>query len=1080
MSATTKANQKSKLPVAVGNRAPGDRSLYYKNVGLFSDSFLDQLSKDSVDAEVRKNWDTEALPEFSAAYEWMRDTWKNLKDILPTLDEDPLRERWINHMLRLLGWEYEVEEKIKRWGKNERPDYALFTTLDRWKKAKGCKDLDAYLEHVTGICEAKDMGVNLDGSKLDKTNPGFQIITYLQVTGKEWGILTNGRYWRLYSLRSKSKYTTYFEINVEKFLTERDDKQFRFFFNFFRRDAFVKDSHTNQSFLDLVFENGEHYAREVETKLKDRAFHLVELIAKGFVGERKGLSESELQSIYEHSLYYLFRLMFILNCEARGLLQVDKQEHYYTASLRTLCIRIRQEFLANQAWSRLRNSYNHISELFELLKSGDPKIGIHGFGEEVFAAGDSEFYRKNPISDEMLNKVLLELAFAYDKYGELRFIDYKRLSADHLGSIFEGLLEYGLKYAAEALAVDKYKVVQWSQLNEKKKAKLKDSVIQKGQLYLSNSSGERKSTGSYYTPDYIVDHIVAQTIGPLCVGKSAEEILELRIVDPAMGSGHFLLGTVKFLHEKLMEALAKDEGSGGLGSRDLRWEILHNCVFGADINPVAVELAKFSLWMFTASAENRLENLSDQLVVGNSLVTSEIFEQKATNKIPKVTEDDITPVDWKELFSQVYDTIDPGFDAVVGNPPYISMLALDKAQHPGIKQHWKNHFKSASGAFDIFILFFELAFNLAKKNGRISFIVPNKFLAAEYAVEFRKVILDRVTFAELLDLSREKVWSASVYPIVPIFVNDKSKASFSTNVYRPKNSSLSSIELIAKVPRSTLEKMPDLIWSFMSQPGVNWLLKALEAPEVLENVSDICGASTVSEGSEYPTLIVDRGTAPSGNYAKFVVSGTSFRYYSTWGKAPVQYMGKRYKTPWIRLSDPMPDRRAEQARQKKIVMAKVALAPRGFIDTKGEYVGAYTTYIFEKAIPLAFIAGIVNSTLINFVFRSLYDALAMSGGYLRCQPPQVKRIPFPGLDLDKKADRDRVERMVKKVEKLTSLLAKSQPDLTNIKALENEIDDEVFKLYGFTTSEAAEVRAIVEAYGDTDRGGDPGDLDDAA
>lgn len=212
------------------------------------------------------------------------------------------------------------------------------------------------------------MGISLDGSKLDKTNPSYQIIWYQQITGKQWGILTDGRYWRLYSTRAQSKFTTFYEVNIEKLLVERDDERFKYFFNMFRKEAFVRGQENNRSFLDVVFESGEHYAREVETRLKDRAFHLVELICQGFLSAKKSPSQEELNDVYQHSLFYLFRLMFILNCEARELLSVDKQDDYYSLSLRALCYRLREENDRNQKWSGQPRSYNCISDLLRFSR----------------------------------------------------------------------------------------------------------------------------------------------------------------------------------------------------------------------------------------------------------------------------------------------------------------------------------------------------------------------------------------------------------------------------------------------------------------------------------------------------------------------------------------------------------------------------------------------------------------------------------------------------------------------------------------------------------------------------------------
>ena len=188
-----------------------------------------------------------------------------------------------------------------------------------------------------------------------------------------------------------------------------------------------------------------YYAKEVEDNLKYRVFEVVEEIAKGFVRNRTSLSEEQLKEIYDHSLYYLFRLMFVLNCESKNLLSVDQTSDYFEYSLRRQIARLKEQFDGSQNWSSQSRTYDLINSLYELLANGDEKIGVHGFGTEVFSSGLAEFYDTHSIPDFNLNKALVQLACDYDDTNDsadLQFIDYKRLSEDHLGSLFEGLLEY--------------------------------------------------------------------------------------------------------------------------------------------------------------------------------------------------------------------------------------------------------------------------------------------------------------------------------------------------------------------------------------------------------------------------------------------------------------------------------------------------------------------------------------------------------------------------------------------------------------------------------------------------------------
>lgn len=652
---------------------PGNSSLYYNNKGLFFDPFLDSL-KTSKDPFLKFNWDTESYPQFSSVYEWMLENWADLSELLPNMSEAQLEDQWIRPIFKLLGWTYQVQTRLQHLTKSEIPDYTLFSDISDVKKANKAKTNEAYFGHALVVADAKTMGICLDGNKLEKSNPSYQIMWYQKITGIKWGILTDGRYWRLYCKDSKSNITTYYEVNVEKLLVERDDKKFKHFFNFFRKDAFISAGDGQKSFVDVVFDQGNISAKQVEHRLKDRAYYLVQLVCQGFAGNRKNLSAAQLKEIHEHSLYLIFRLMFVLNCEGKGLLNISKQSDYYLSSLRALSLKLQLEHTEGRIWSSSKTTYHYIFELFSLLESGDSKIGVHGFGVEFLSAGDENFYNSYNIPNSTLNQVILDLSFSI-KDSTYILVDYKSLSSDHLGSIFEGLLEYKLSYAPEPIYLEGFKNALESTLTPKKRKLLGNPYISKGELYLEWGSTERSETGSFYTPDFIVDHVVAKTLEPLCEGKSASELLKIRVIDPTMGSGHFLLGVVKFLEEKVLEATyVKDKRADVTSVNSIRWKILHNCIYGIDINPLAIELAKFSLWIYTAANGFSLEPLSDQFILGNSVIDTGI------NANPKKNKDVVTnlPLDWGVAFK---DSGGLNFDAVVGNPPFNATLSASEKKY---------------------------------------------------------------------------------------------------------------------------------------------------------------------------------------------------------------------------------------------------------------------------------------------------------------------------------------------------------------------------------------------------------------
>ena len=598
----------------------------------------------------------------------------------------------------------------------------------------------------------------------------------------------------------------------------------------------------------------------------------------------------------------------------------------------------------------------------------------------------------------------------------------------------------------------------------------------------------RKAGGVYYTPEYIVRYIVENTIRKLIADKTPDQIAEMRFADIACGSGSFLLGIFEFLlnyHGQYYNDNPKKvhkgdcithEGRLYLSLRKKR-DILVNNIYGVDLDAQAVEVCQLSLYLrllkeettgtthqyqldfaHTAQLKKLLPDLSKNIVYGNSLIGSDILEGQL---FASEDERKLHPMNFEDAFPGVMKS--GGFDAIVGNPPYISMLLLDKSQAATTKEYWKRTYRSAAGAFDIYVLFIERAIGLVRDKGLVSYIVPNKFLAAEYAIEFRKWLLESCQFVSLLDFSRVKVWPVSVYPVVPVLRKAPFNPKHTVAVAAATSPGLENLQQLAAVPCGRLAQAPDNLWSFMTQKGSEVLLKVIERSVPLEDVAEVWGASTVAEGSEYPSLIADEGGVKlKTQTARFVVSGAVDRYATKWKNGRVQFMHRMYTMPVIRLQSPMPQRRIQQARKPKIIICKVALEPRAFPDLKGEFVGAYTTYVFPTTMSLLALTAIINSRVMRFVYSLLYDALAMSGGYLRFQPPQIRRLPIPICDLSKpviKALHDEIvvkaEAMLEAKEQLAN--SKTEKDKAYYEnkcaATDRQIDRLVYDLYGLTPKE---------------------------
>ncbi|MGH2510013.1 MAG: Eco57I restriction-modification methylase domain-containing protein, partial [Ktedonobacteraceae bacterium] len=247
----------------------------------------------------------------------------------------------------------------------------------------------------------------------------------------------------------------------------------------------------------------------------------------------------------------------------------------------------------------------------------------------------------------------LDLARAIDKlarrpldeqdFSASSFIDYRDLSERHLGTIYEGLLEYTLHVANEPMV----ELRSSSALVPKGQAAERDIAVtyQVGDVYLATDIGQRKTTGSYYTPDYIVKYMVEQTLKPVLhqtlagLQSNAERIagiLAINVLDPAMGSGHFPVEVVEYIARFLVEQGIQPEGKQEAETDMTYWKrrVAQHCIYGVDLNPLAVELAKLALWLATAAKGYPLNFLDHHLRPGNALIGAWL-DEVATGEHPR-------------------------------------------------------------------------------------------------------------------------------------------------------------------------------------------------------------------------------------------------------------------------------------------------------------------------------------------------------------------------------------------------------------------------------------------------------------
>ncbi|WP_137286256.1 Eco57I restriction-modification methylase domain-containing protein [Halorussus salinisoli] len=683
---------------------------YRKNRDLFSNYYLDEHLPETDD------WNVADEAEVRAAHEEIRDRYRQESGLAAEYGERQLRETLVGPVFETLGLKTAVGQPVR--GGPLRPDYTLFGSERAREDAfQRRRDGRSFHANALAVAEVKRWGQSLDGgSDRDFADPSYRIHAYIDATGLDRGILTNGQKWRLYYGPTGHRFDSYYEIDLPKLLATDEPEEFKYFYLFFRREAFVGETagrnveavsasrlDTDRPFVERVHRKSNVFAEELSEDLRENVYEALSLLAQGFVesarkdsagdrgedsAEHRGENSAaepgrdslacDLETVYEASLTYLYRLIFVLYAESdgRNLLDTDNEVYRRRYSLNALKRRVAAELDSpNPVYRSWQTTlWDRLDDLFALVNRGSRAQGIPAddfyvpaYDGGLFESGADSgeigaFLDSHAVGDAYLARVV-ELLTRRDSAREDEgwvFVDYSSLDVRHLGSIYEGLLEYELEIAdAPVAAVREDGEQEWVSADAADPAETV-ARVEPGDAYLTTETGKRKTTGSYYTPEFVVEYVVGRTLEPLLdeiradldpadpdyAEAFAERVFDLAVLDPAMGSGHFLVETVEYLARAVVEAqqvqVERDDREGAdregaertnaesVGDvRDVhraRRQVAKQCIYGVDQNGMAVELAKMSLWLRTLAAEQPLAFLDHRLVQGDSLAGTDVTE----------------------------------------------------------------------------------------------------------------------------------------------------------------------------------------------------------------------------------------------------------------------------------------------------------------------------------------------------------------------------------------------------------------------------------------------------------------------
>ena len=600
---------------------------------LWSDAFLEQ--------DIREQPEYQAITRDSADFDAFvaaaRTALASMQGVREP-DERTTIDRVIKPLLTALGWPGTLEA-LSLTSRDE-VDLAIFSEAEEAERLLAGSERDQVLG-ATGIVECKRWGRDFDAAGTGAPAPNRrgesaaqQIQRYLLTAGTDsnesvrWAILTNGARWRLYSYRARPRERTWqIDVNAllvsadifESVLSEQKLHELRVAWLLLRRESWVPAEGERETLLDRLLALGRRNDAQLADDLSDLIFREVypEIVTLFWHKQPDATAEA----VARAALTFLYRLLFIYYAEDRGMLDTEAPR-YRPHSLRYSVRDPVHEQHGKAAFSTVStNFWQKLKTLRAIIDQGDVSIGQPAYNGGLFASSHA-ILDEIELSDAELAPIIHQLS--HTSAGT--YLSYRNLEVQQLGSVYERLLE---------------RIPRRDDDN---------------QVDVTISPYARKDSGSYYTPQELVDLIVEQTLTPLVeerieafraepieANDPAEAILKLTILDPAMGSGHFLITALDWLTVRLAALVNRewDEAPGHVSPLRARlWDlqdlqdqlpsladhtliermVLKRCIYGVDKNPMAVELAKVALWLHTFTGELPLPYLDHRIIAGDSLL----------------------------------------------------------------------------------------------------------------------------------------------------------------------------------------------------------------------------------------------------------------------------------------------------------------------------------------------------------------------------------------------------------------------------------------------------------------------------
>ena len=709
----------------------------------------------------------------------------------------------------------------------------------------------------------------------------------------------------------------------------------------------------------------------------------------------------------------------------------------------------------------LRNGVHVYPRLCQIFRHADERYnsGLFHFSKEKD--------RTDPRDDLTLNltiddKVLKEI-FKGLYYPESPF-EFSVLPADILGHIYEQFLG---------------KVIRLTAGHHAK---------------VENKPEVKKAGGVYYTPTYIVDYIVKNTVGKLLEGKTPNQVAKLRVLDPACGSGSFLLGAYQYLldwHQDWYansdpEKHAKGRSPKVYQGRGGEWRlttaekkrILLNNIYGVDIDTQAVEVTKLSLLLKVLEGENAetlgksiklfheraLPDLGDNIKCGNSLIGPDFYEGKQLSLLDDEERYRINVFDWNAEFPEIMQA--GGFDTVIGNPPYI--FTRDQGIGKDEKYYYYNCYSYQSAQLNTFALFLERSLSILQSSGLLGFITPNNWLTIQTFAPFRQFVAQSSKLIRIVNILERVFKSANVDTAITIIekgnpetievsemVNGKITFSGSASArdLRPPEYIIQVGLFRDPFERSVIEKI---------ESGSKQLSNFCKVSTGLKSYQTGKGKPAQTDEQKRRRVYHSRSKLDE-TYGRYLQGADVVRYHLSWSGEFLSYGN------W--LAEP---RRSVPFEGERILVRQIPAQPPYLIHavyTDEPFYHDINSMVFfapRTLISLKYLLGLLNSRALSFWFLRRFEKLQRKT-FPQFKVRELAAFPIKDVDLASSSDKARHDRMVQLVETMLKLhkqltAANTSHEKTAIQrqidTTDKQIDQLVYELYDLSEEE---IKIVEEA-----------------